>query len=80
MGQNSGVVREGDLVDVGTVGLDVATVVDKPGVMVNVVDAPEPVKCLVGPFGICCVVGIAGEAGADVEEASIGNGYEGVPC
>lgn len=72
---HGGVVGVGRLVNVGAVVLDVAPVVDVPRLVVDVVDAPDPVPRLLGALGVGVVLGVAGEAGAEVEEASVGDGW-----
>ena len=74
--QNSSVVRKGRFVDVGTVLSNVATIVDQPPLVIDVVDAPEPLPCLFSVLGVSFVSGISGKSSADVEEASIGNSYQ----
>lgn len=71
---NSGVVGKGSLVDIGAVVLDVSTIVHHPVLVVDVLDAPEPVPCLFGILGVGFVSRVSCKSGADVEEASIGNG------
>lgn len=57
---------------------DVAAVVNVP-VLVDVADVSDPVERLLGPFGIGAVVGVASKAGAEVEEAGVGNGVLLIP-
>lgn len=72
--EDSGIVRKGCLVNVGAVVLHSAAVIDKPALGVNVSNAPEPVPCVLGIFGVCFVFGVSRQAGANVEEATVRNG------
>lgn len=74
LGKNGSIVREGDFVDVGTVLLDVSSVVDIPILMVNIADAPQPIPRLFSPVGIRRVVSIASKSGTNIEEATVCNG------
>lgn len=73
--ENSSIVRESRLVDVGTVLSNVSTIVDQPPIVIDVVDVPEPLPRLVSVFSVGIVSGISRKTSADVKEASIGNSY-----
>lgn len=66
------VVRELGFVDIGTVMLDVAAVVNVV-FRVNEANVRHPVPRLVGPVCVRRVLGVARETGTNVEEAAVGD-------
>lgn len=77
MRHDGGVVREGGLVDVGAVVLDVRTIVHSPAIVVDVFHSPKPIPRLLGESRVRLVAGVSRKSGSDIEEASVGDGYQG---
>lgn len=50
-----------------------APVIDLPCPVVDVLHIPEPVECLSSPHGICIVLRVSCEPGAQVKEATVRN-------
>lgn len=67
------VVGKGRLVDVGTVMLDVSTIVHSPAVVVDVLYSPKPIPSLLSESSVRFIAGVSSKSGTDIEEASVGN-------
>lgn len=72
--ENTSVVRKCGLVDVCAISPDMSAVVDMPVLVIDVLGPPEPIPGALGPVSVGAVVGVAGEASANIEEAPIRNG------
>lgn len=72
--QDARVVRVLRLVDVGAVVVDAGAVVHGPGLVVDVLHAPEPVPCPFRPLRVRVVACVAREPGAHVEEDAVCDG------
>lgn len=75
MEENSGVVRELRLVDIGTVFSNMSTVVNLISIWVEEAHALNPIPRLLGPIGVCLVASITGKSGTQVEEATVSDTF-----
>ena len=77
LSQYGSVIGKGLLVDVGAVGVVMAAVVHLPIFVVDVLNVPQPVPCLLCSLSICFIVRISRQPSPDVEEAAVSDGFLG---
>lgn len=77
LSQYGSVVGKGLLVDVGAVGVVMTAVVHLPVFVVDVLNVPQPVPCLLCSLGICFIVRVSRQPGPDVEETAVSDGFLG---
>jgi hypothetical protein len=73
--ENSGVVRELGLVDIGTVFPNMSTVVNLISLWVEEAHALDPIPRLLGPIGVCLVAGITGKSGTQIEKTTVSDTF-----
>jgi hypothetical protein len=73
--EDTRVIRELSLVDIGTVSSDMSTVINLISGRVKETDALHPVPGLLSPVGISLIASVASKSGTQVEEASVSNTF-----
>ena len=71
--ENNGCQGELDLADIGTVLFDMSAIIDGPTLVVDELDAVEPVPGRLGELGIRLIAGKSSKTSTQGEEARVGD-------